>query len=151
MLSLPRLFLFAIAAMALHGIEQLAFGLDELYELRAMTGAVLGWSGNPDVATVVMVFAVTMLVLFFGYGFMAGGVPRLIAATFFGLEFMGESHHIVKTVTRGEYFPGAVSAVMLVMLGVLMLKTAWAEFAAVGAPVNRRNADSVPKETARSA
>ena len=151
MLSLPRLFLFAILAMALHGIEQLAFGLDELYELRAMTGAVLDWSGNPDVATVLMVFAVTMLVLFFCYGFMAGGVPRLIATTFFGLEFMGESHHIIKTVVRGEYFPGAVSAGILVILGALILRTAWTEFATSGASVNRRSADSVMNETARLA
>jgi hypothetical protein len=127
-LRLDQLFLAALVLLPLHGIEQLLFGLDELYELRAQLGAAVGLFADPNVGTVVLVFAGTAAVLFFCYGFMVGGIPRLIAGTFFGLEFMVESHHVVKTLVRGAYFPGAVTAVPFAILGALVLATAWREF-----------------------
>jgi hypothetical protein len=128
MRSVRDLFPLAILLMGLHLVEQLLFGIDELYELRGLaTGAVNAFS-DPDRGIVVMVFAVTILVLFFCYGFMSGGLPRLIAGSFFGLEFMGESHHLIKTVARGEYFPGAVTATAIAFVGALVLKAAWREF-----------------------
>lgn len=120
-LRLDRLFLVALVLLPLHGIEQLFFGLDELYELRAQLGAVIALFADADAGTVVLVFAGTAAVLFFCFGFMAGGIPRAIAGTFFGLEFMVESHHVVKTFVRGSYFPGAVTAVPFAILGALVL------------------------------
>jgi hypothetical protein len=128
MKSVKDLFLVAVLLVPLHVVEQLMFGLDELYELRSLAGAAANAFGDPDFGAVVLVGAVTTLVLFFCYGFMAGGAPRLIAAGFFGLEFMGESHHLIKTVIRGEYFPGAVTAIALVVLGAFVLRRAWLEF-----------------------
>ena len=40
-MKLPHLFLLAIVVLQLHMVEQLAFGLDELYELQAMVGTVV--------------------------------------------------------------------------------------------------------------
>jgi hypothetical protein len=54
---------------------------------------------------------------------------------FFGFEFVGESHHIIKTIVRGGYFPGTVSAVALVVIGAQLLRRAWHELQlAVAAP-----------------
>jgi len=127
-LGLGQLLLVAIALLPFHMVEQLLFGLDELYELQAMAGGVVNSFSDPDRATVVLVFSVVMAVLFFCYGFMTGGIPRLIAAGFFGIEFMFEGHHIVKTLVRGTYFPGAVTAIAFVVLGALVLASAWREF-----------------------
>jgi hypothetical protein len=109
-------------------VEQLLFGLDELYELQAMVGSVMTWFSDADRAAVVLVFAVVTAVLLLCYGFMTGGVPRLVAASFFGLEFMVEGHHIVKTIVRGTYFPGAVTAIAFVAIGAMILAAARREF-----------------------
>jgi hypothetical protein len=127
-LGLRQLLLIAIALLPFHMVEQLWFGLDELYELQGQVGSVVSLFPNPDTATVVLVFGVVMAVLFFCYGFMTGGIPRVIAASFFGLEFMFEGHHIVKTIVRGTYFPGAVSAIAFVALGALVLAAARRDF-----------------------
>jgi hypothetical protein len=127
-MRLPLLFLLAIVVLQLHMVEQLLFGLDELYELQAMVGSVTPLFSDADRAAVVLVFTVVTIVLLLCYGFMTGGVPRLIAASFFGVEFMFESHHIVKTIVRGAYFPGAVTAIAFVTLGALILVTARREF-----------------------
>ena len=83
---------------------------------------------DADRAAVVLVFGVVTVVLLLCYGFTTGGGPRLIAASIFGLEFMVEGHHIVKTIVRGAYFPGAVTAIAFVVLGALILATARREF-----------------------
>ena len=127
-MRLPHLFLLAIVVLQLHMVEQLLFGLDELYELQAMVGTAMALFSDADRAAVVLVFAVVTVVLLLSYGFMTGGVARLIAASFFGIEFMFESHHIVKTIVRGAYFPGAVTALAFVALGALILVTARREF-----------------------
>lgn len=126
----PRLFLVAVLLMPVHIVEQLVFGLDELHELRAMALTFTSSFGDVDFGTVVLVGLVTTVVLFFCYAFMTGGIPRVIAGTFFGLEFMFEGHHIVKTILRGAYFPGAISAVAIVVVGALVLKSTWREFRA---------------------
>jgi hypothetical protein len=81
-MRLQQLFLLAIVVLLLHMVEQLLFGLDELYELQAMVGSVLALSPDRDRTIVIMVFALVAVVLFFCYAFMAGGIPRLIAASF---------------------------------------------------------------------
>ena len=135
MMPVPRLFLIALLLLLLHLAEQLLFGIDELYELQHAVGAFLAWFGDRDRGTVLLVFATVMVVLLLCYGFMVGGTPRLIAAGFFGLEFIGESHHVLKTVIRGDYFPGAVSALALAILGGAILASAWREYSnASGSP-----------------
>ena len=123
-----QLFLLASVMVPLHIVEQLLFGIDELYELQTMLSTAVNRFDDPDRATVVLVGLVVTMVLFFGYGFMAGGVPRLIAVAFFGLEFRVESHHIVKTIARGAYLPGAVTAAALAGIGALILASGWREF-----------------------
>ena len=108
--------------LVFHGVEQLIFGLDELYELRGQTGAVLGLFANRDSGIVVLVFAVVLLVQLFVYASLIGGRWQLLGPGFFAVAAIGESHHIIKTIWRFDYFPGAVTAVAYVTVGFLLLR-----------------------------
>jgi hypothetical protein len=114
--------------LILHGIEQLLFGLDELYELQGQVGMVLDLFTNRDAGIVVLVFAVVLLVQAFVYASLVGGRWRLLGPTFFAVAALGESHHIIKTMIRVDYFPGAVTAVAYVTVGVLLLRAIVREF-----------------------
>jgi hypothetical protein len=114
--------------LVLHGIEQLLFGLDELYELQGQVGMVLGLFGDRDTGIVVLVFAVVLLVQAFVYAFLLGGRWRLLAPAFFGVAALGESHHIIKTMARLHYFPGALTAIAYVTVGILLLRAIVREF-----------------------
>jgi hypothetical protein len=125
--NVPRLFLFVACMIPLHIAEQLVFGIDELYELRSMAWDMVSWLPGPDYGIVVQVGVVTTLVLTLCWAFMVGGLPRLIASGLFGFQFMVESHHVLKTIIRGEYFPGAVTAIVLVGLGAMIVLNVWRE------------------------
>src|SRR5262245_9907506 len=130
MANIPKLFLWAIALIPVHIAEQLLFGIDELYELRAQAWALVSWLPDPDYGIVVQVGIVTTLVLALCWAFMVGGMPRMIASAFFGLQFMVESHHVIKTIVYGAYFPGAVTATVIVGLGAMIVASVWREFPA---------------------
>lgn len=108
--------------LPLHGVEQLLFGLDELYELQGQIGAVLGLFPDRDAGIVVLVFIVVMLVQFFVWAALGTGRLRLIGPIFFAISAIGESHHVIKTIVRLEYFPGAVTAIPFVIVGVFLLR-----------------------------
>src|SRR5262245_26970352 len=114
--------------LVFHGVEQLMFGLDELYELQGQLGAVLGLFANRDSGTVVLVFAVVLLVQLFVYTALVGGRWALLGPAFFAVAALGESHHIIKTIWRLDYFPGAVTAVAYVTVGILLLRAVVREF-----------------------
>ena len=108
--------------LVLHGVEQLMTGLDELYELQGQIGMVLALFQNRDVGVVVMVFAGVLLVYGLVYTSMLGGRWRLLAPGYFAVMALVESHHIIKTIVRLDYFPGAVTAVAYVTVGALLLR-----------------------------
>jgi hypothetical protein len=118
--------------LILHGVEQLLFGLDELYELQGQVGMVLGRFRNRDAGIVVLVFAVVLLIQAFVYTLLVGGRWRLLAPTFFAIAALGESHHIIKTIVRLDYFPGAVTAIAYVTIGFLLLRAIVREFRRAG-------------------
>ena len=125
--------------LILHGIEQLLFGLDELYELQGQVGVVLDLFTNRDAGIVVLVFAVVLLIQAFVYASLVGGRWRLLGPTFFGVAALGESHHIIKTIVRLDYFPGAITAVAYVAVGALLLRAIVREFkSSKGAEVSPR-------------
>src|SRR5262245_2313478 len=87
-----------LVILPLHGVEQLLFGLDELYELQGQMGAVLDLFPDRDAGIVVLVFTVVTLVQFFVWAALGGGRLRLIGPIFFGISAIVESHHVIKTV-----------------------------------------------------
>ena len=116
--------------LPLHGIEQLMFGLDELYELQGQVGAVLDLFPTRDYGIVVLVFLLVILVQLFVYGVLKGGPLRLLGVGFFGLSAVGESHHVIKTIVNADYFPGALTAIPFVFVGVMLLRAVVREFRA---------------------
>ena len=116
--------------LVLHGIEQLLFGLDELYELQGQVGVVLGLFANRDAGIVALVFAVVLLVQLFVYASLVGGRWRLTGPAFLALAAIGESHHVIKTVWRFDYFPGAVTAIAFMAVGILLLRAIMRELGA---------------------
>ncbi len=111
-----------VIIVILHGVEQLLTGLDELYELRGQIGAVLSLFPDRDSGIVVLVFIVTTLVMLFVYTSFLTSRWRFLGPFFFGVASLGEIHHVVKTVVRLDYFPGAVSAIAYVTVGFLLLR-----------------------------
>lgn len=116
-----------MVVLLLHAAEQFLFGIDELYELKRQMATVLGLFPNPDYGIVFLVVFVVFLVQLFIYGFLVGGRWRLLGVAFFGVSGLVESHHIIKTVLRGGYFPGAVTAIPFVIVGALLLRAVFRE------------------------
>jgi hypothetical protein len=126
--EIRRWFFWLPVVLALHGVEQLMTGLDELYELQGQVGFLLGLFPDRDSGIVVLVFAVVILIQLFVYGLLKGGRWALVAPAYFGLAALGESHHIIKTIVRAAYFPGAVTAIPYVVVGALLLRAVVREF-----------------------
>ena len=136
---LQKLFGWAIVLLWVHMTEQIMFGLDELYELQAVYAKFATLFTNADLAAVVMVTIITSVVFLFCYGLMIGGRAALAVFTYFGLEFTYELHHVFKTITHGEYFPGAVSSIAIATVGCLILKQVWAVRNLYGFQFSRRH------------
>jgi len=128
-----RWFFWLPIILALHGVEQIIFGLDELYELQGQVGYLLGLFPDRDRGIVVLVFAVVILIQVFVYGLLKGGRFALLAPGYFAVAALGESHHIIKTILRAAYFPGSVTAIAYVVVGALLLRAVVRAFRA-GAP-----------------
>ena len=115
-------YVWFIIMLPIHLAEQFLFGIDELYEMQRFSAVFHSWFQNPDYATVTLVGIITLLVVLMIYAVLIGGRWRLLVFGFFGLVGVGESHHIIKTITHMQYFPGAVSAVPFVAVGILLLR-----------------------------
>jgi hypothetical protein len=125
-----------LAVLVLHGVEQLLFGIDELYEMKAAVATYQSWFANPDYGTVVLVFLVVIVVQSITLAGLSGGRWILLPAGFFGLAGVGEIHHVVKTFAHGAYFPGAVSAVAFATVGALLFGAVIRELRRGSAPVH---------------
>jgi hypothetical protein len=126
--EIRRWFGWLIVVLLAHLAEQFLFGIDELYELKGQVNAVLGLFPNPDYGIVAIVGLVVLLAQLMVYGFLVGGRGRLFGPGFFGVSGLVESHHIIKTVGRGAYFPGAVTAIAFVTVGFLLLRAVVREY-----------------------
>lgn len=106
----------------IHIAEQLMFGLDTLDELKGITASYYSHFSNADVGTVMLVIFVVTLVQSLLLATLAGGRWRLSVAGFFGVAGVAEVHHIVQTVWHGSYFPGAVTSIAYIWVGVMILR-----------------------------
>jgi hypothetical protein len=134
MRDVKRWFGWMLVVLVVHMLEQLIFGIDELYEMQTFMAAWHSLFTNADYGTVVIVFAVVALVQLIAMGGVAGGRWPLLSAGFFGVAGIGEAHHVIKTIANGAYFPGAVSAIAFSACGALLLAAVIREFR-TGSPV----------------
>ena len=127
-----------VAIGPVHIAEQMMFGLDTLNELKGITAAYYSQFNNPDVATVTLVILVVTLVQSMLLATLAGGRWRLSVAGFFGVMGVAECHHILQTLARGSYFPGVVTSIAYVWIGVMILRCVRREWPAVATHLEPR-------------
>ena len=128
MREIRRWFGWLVIIGPVHVGEQLLFGIDELTEIKRIVAVYYGWFRDPDCGTVVLVGITVTLVLLMVYGLLVGGRWPLIVAGFFGVVGVGEVHHLVKTLLHLSYFPGTVTAIPFMAIGVLLLRAVVHEF-----------------------
>ena len=126
--EIRRWFGWLVIIGPIHMSEQLLFGIDELYELKAFAAAFYGLFRNPDYASVVLVIISFSIVNLIVYGLLTGGRWRRIALRVFAMVGLGEVHHVVKTILHGAYFPGAVTSIPFVIFGALLFRSLVSEF-----------------------
>lgn len=134
MKDVRKWFLLFLITGPLHMAEQMLTGLDELYELRGQLGYIYNLfpAAAADYVTVTLVILVVVAVQAMVYASISGGRAALIPAGFFGLFGFVESHHIIKTIVRVEYFPGAFTAPLYVIFGFLLFRAVRAEWKRIG-------------------
>src|SRR5215471_2645349 len=109
--GIQRWFGLLIFVAALHMIEQLITGLDELYMIQRVLNIYYGWFKNSDFATVLLVTVVVVFVLLLIYGVLLGARPLLFVMAFFVLISISEVHHIVESAVQQRYVPGTITAI----------------------------------------
>jgi hypothetical protein len=112
----------------LHMIEQMVFGIDEVYEMKRLVAVYHSWFSNPDLGTVVLVTVAGALCLLMMYGLIAGGRWQLAVIGFLGLSCIGEVHHVLRLFIFGHYNPGVVTCVPFATIGGLLLYHAYSQF-----------------------
>jgi hypothetical protein len=112
----------------LHMIEQMLFGIDELYEMKRLVAMYHSWFSNKDVGTVVLVTIAGASVLLMMYGLIRGGRWRLAVVGLVGLLSAGEAHHVVRVVLSGHYNPGVITCVPFATIGVFLVYASYVQF-----------------------
>jgi uncharacterized protein with HXXEE motif len=120
--QLVRWFALLVLIGPIHMGEQMLSGLDTLDELNTMMAAYYSRFTNPDVGTVALVIVVVTFVQLLLLGALAGGRWRLFVAGVFGLMAVAEAHHVAQTLVQGKYFPGLVTSLGYVWIGVMVLR-----------------------------
>ena len=132
MKRIKLLFLLLVIIGPLHMIEQMIFGIDELYEMKRLVALYHSWFSNPDMGTVVLVTITGASLLLMMYGLIVGGRWQLAVVGLLGLLSAGEVHHVVRVVLFRSYNPGVVTAVPFAAIGALLLYAAYAEMKTLG-------------------
>ena len=118
--GIQRWFGLLIFVAALHMIEQLITGLDELYMIRRVLNVYYGWFKNTDFATVLLVTILVIFVLLLIYGVLLRGRLLLCVMAFFVLVSISEVHHIVESAIQRRYVPGTITAVAWIIVGLML-------------------------------
>ena len=144
--SIRRLFLWLIVVGPLHMGEQLLFGVEEFHFLKRSLDPyyTLFAAENADRASVLLITIVGTLLSLAGYGLLAGGLPRLVAAGTFALLGASEVHHVIEAVARRGYDPGVVTSLPYAALGVLLLAAVRREFRRTRATAGFTQTESAP-------
>jgi hypothetical protein len=127
---IKTLFLLFICVGPIHIAEQLVLGIDELYAIQSTVGVYYAWfpPAYADHATVILIVFGLTTVLLLVYAQLLGGTAQLIVIGLFGLVGVSEVHHILETLVRGRYDPGAVTSELYIWVGALLLTSVWREY-----------------------
>jgi hypothetical protein len=120
--KLNRIFLLIIVIGVVHMGEQLIFGIEEFYMLRATVGewhAMFpdSWGDKASVVLITIVF--TSISLMF-YALMRGGVAALVVIWIMGGVGVNEFHHWVEAFQERAYDPGLMTSFAYVAVGLMI-------------------------------
>lgn len=122
------LFGMLVVVGPLHMIEQMLFGIDELYEMKRLVAIYHSWFSNEDLGTVVLVTTAGASLLLMMYGLILGGRWRLVVVGLLGLLSAGEVHHVVRVFLSGHYNPGVITCVPFATIGAFLVWASYVEF-----------------------
>ena len=122
MKSSTRLYAWLKLLAVLHIVEQMIFGMEDLYELKHIVWIYESWFSNTTTAMAVLVAIVMSLAALGVRCIISGGFARFITMFVLGLPTIGELHHVIETVRARCYTSGTVTAVPSVICGVLFLR-----------------------------
>jgi len=116
---LNRLMLLIIAIGAVHVGEELMFGIEEFYKLRA---AFEPWytlfpENRVDEAQMVLIALIGTIVSLGFYAMMRGGIPALLVIGAFGGIGLKEAYHWVEAFQAGTYTSGLITSFAYVWVG----------------------------------
>jgi hypothetical protein len=134
--GLIRWFLALVLIGPIHMAEQMVSGLDTLYELQALVAVWQSYFDNPDVGTVILVIAAVTLIQSLLLATLAGGRWRLFAAGFFGVQAVGEAHHLIQAAVNRAYFPGLITSIAYTWIGVMVVRAIVREWPSTAAPIS---------------
>lgn len=113
---------------ALHIVEQLIFGMEDLHQLQHLIVVYESWFGNTNAAIAMLVTSGIALVVLALRWILKGGFARFITMFILGLPTIGELHHLVEAARVGHCTPGSVTAVPCIVCGVLFLRALVIEY-----------------------
>jgi hypothetical protein len=122
MKSTTRLYAWLKLLAVLHIVEQMIFGMPDLYELQHLISIYESWFANTTTATAVLVTIVMAFAALGARCIISGGFARFMTMFVLGLPTIGELHHVIETVRARCYTAGTVTAVPYVICGVLFLR-----------------------------
>jgi hypothetical protein len=130
MARIQKLFLLLTIIGPIHMGEQLLTGIDEFYSIRRLVGSYYSWfdPAAADHATVALVTMIWTTCSLMFYALLREGTPRLLVLGSFGLFGALELHHIIESIEKGAYDPGAVTCVPYAIVGGLLVAAVWREF-----------------------
>jgi hypothetical protein len=127
MKSSTRLYAWLKLLAVLHLVEQLIFGMQDLYRLQRMISIFESWFANTTVAMTVLITIIMALVVLGARCIINGGFARFITMFVLGLPTLGELHHVIETMRALHYTAGTVTAVPSTICGVLFLRALFRE------------------------
>jgi hypothetical protein len=139
-----KIFLLLTIVGPLHMAEQLLFGIEEFFSIKAYIASYYTWfeAAAADHATVTLITVVWTMTSLLFYALLREGTARLVVLGIFGLFGVQEVHHVIESMQKWAYDPGVVTCVPYAVLGALLLSAAWCEF--------KRELDVTSKGTSRS-
>src|SRR3989338_5691486 len=117
--KLQNIFIFSLVPIYLHGIEEILTGFQRIDSFMVSGGSYLNISTEQFYWIFHIAWWVSLPVL---YLLFHKKRIALFLFSLFGLFFIFELHHIIKTVNVKSYYPGLLTALIYPFIGVIYWK-----------------------------
>jgi hypothetical protein len=130
MTRIRTLFLWLVVIGPLHMAEQMLTSIEEFYSIRGLTARYYALFDPPmaDHASVLLITIVWTTVSLLVYAVLKEGTHRLVVMGLFGVFAATEVHHIIESLIKVAYDPGALTCVPYAAVGCLLTAAVAREF-----------------------